>query len=152
MFTSFLIEFMLLSWKRHKSDAKSCSAINISFPEKETVTLKRLCNFSWKTQLSATWYFLMQYNNLIAWLSESLLNTASSKELPGTMCFSCSYPRLPNPEVSASKLNSELFERGTKAVVGAGEATATHMQRGRSNPACFVSPAPALETQGSSLF
>lgn len=63
-----------------------------SFPEKkpkqQSVTLKRLCNFSWKTQLSAAQYFLMKHNNLVARLWELLFNTTSSTQPPGTMCLS----------------------------------------------------------------
>lgn len=69
-----------------------------------------------------------------------------------------SYPRPPSPEIPASRLNSELFETGTKADLGAHEATATHRifthrEAGPTLPGgSFFSPAPALETPGSSLF
>lgn len=67
---------------------KAAQLIITSFSEKDqSVTLKRLCNFSWKTQLSAVQYFLMQHN-LIARISEPLLNTASSEQPPGTTHFS----------------------------------------------------------------
>lgn len=78
----------------------------------------------------------MQYNNLIARLSRVCSTPHPPNCCLAQRAFPSSYPRLPNPEMSASKLNSDLFERGIKAVLGDSEATAIHMQRGRSNSAC----------------